>query len=535
MYQEKLPTDETLRALAAAESAIAAYLDTCRRAGISTERLDFLEHARTVETLVRVYNDGHVAPEVYAAALMHDLPGRFYSENSADLRREPALVGLLECLTDPLISDTSRGFILGLLADLPSVERGAEQCRNYKNNPANLQKIMRGEYKGKISAKDSLWETDAKIDSVSSFISNLRDQAVGHSVEAVQIKAAEAIANLQKPAPDDAAALRDVIEAETFYAPLCEVWGLDAMAMSLRSEATKLRYRKMGLQDLLDQAAQLRNEVLKTDIVDGLRRMLGASHIDFDYSPNAVVTDDNIETATYYSGTIVGGSLDGRAIRMRLKSIGSIAKKIRNSPNGVSPSDIFAVTIIADSHEQNAKDFIDVVQKIRSENMYELRAAPSKKFALATQGSEIYMRMMDEECEKAGLDIEFVKETYLDKRGKKRERPKEYHVTKCTGVYKTTEHEAPFEIQFLDVKNRMEARIGEQAHIIFKLIRDSGLKLSEEDKLHIKDVLSETYRRVDNVDKTARKTNSRSQERSAQLIRDLEIYLMTHSLDHTLV
>lgn len=518
----KRPSD-----LLPAEVALCFYHDACKRAGVTKERPDFLDHSRKTSDCIRIYSDGGIAPAVYYAALMHDLPSRFYAGDATDLRRGPAAAALIEFYTNPIVTDRTRRFVFSLLADLPSIERGAELCRDYDENPPELQEVMRGERTGRIAADDPLWRAEAKIGQVSRFIINLRQQAEGHNVEAVQIKAAEAIANLQCPAPDDTALLRDIIEAETFYAPLCEVWGLDAMAMSLRSEATKLRYRKMGMQYLVDKATDLRSEVLQTNIVEDLPRMLGAERIEFEYAPNAATTDPYREVSMYYAGVIVGGPLDGRSIRMRLKSIGSITKKIHKDPEQRLPLDLFAITIIADSHEQNAIDFVDVIQRIESDDAYSLRAAPSKELAMATQGSEEYMQSMQEAANAVGLKLEPVYETYTDCKGKEKRRTKEYHVTKCTGVYETTKHSAPFEIQFLDAKNRKDARISEQAHIIFKLIRDSGLELSPEDKLQIRDVLSATYDRMSHVDKTAKYINKRSEERTAQLLQDLGIFLMT--------
>lgn len=492
------------------EHALEFYVDRVNDEAIK-ERSDFLDHSRRVAEIVHTYADGLVAPATYHAALLHDLVDRFRREDD-DSRRAPAAVALYDYLTNPSTAEIDANFALHLMADMTSIEAGAEKYRGLDYGDVDFLARMHGEDKSAIPDKSQIWAQEIPLID----IDNLSEQAKWHNMEAIIIKAAEEIDNLMNPAPNDTSLLQDIVEAETFYAPLCEVFGLDAMAMKLRTEATKRRYEKLGKHDLLRRATEIQREALESGIEDTLPSLFGSQRIDYDYAPNA--TRGTSEHPVFYSGTIVGGPLDGCEVRMRVKSIGSIIKKIESLKDNLAPLDIFAITVISGNHEESAEAFVHTLKSVETSLQYDFKPAPGKKMAIYAQGSDSYKNAMQTACAEAGFECEVPTGEYG------------YAVARCTGTFTTTKHVTGFEVQFLDAKTRKDARIGMQAHVIFKMIKYSGVDQSELDFAHLVALLEQTNDRRDHVDKSAHNVNKRSTARAEQLVRDIENYFAQESV-----
>ena len=472
------------------------------------ERSDFLEHGNRVVEIVRSYADGLVSPFVYQVALLHDLVDRMMHCGDDDPRFRAAATAIYKYLSE--LTNNEDGyeshigdFISHNLADLTSIENYAEK---YRIEMAHKDETMREFIQNKDSREplgSEMWRYELPYIN----LENLRESALVHNIEAVIIKAAEAIDNLVHPAPNGYALLQDILEAESYYAPLCESMGLDAMAMKLRSEATKRRLEKLGKKDVIDRALQLRKSALESGFQEKLPGILGANAIDYDFSPSVSfnLEDDH---SILMSGTIIGGQFNGAELRLRLKSVGSIAKKIDKDLakhpefGGRDPLDIIGITIISHTDEVSSDRFSQGLQLVDASPEMSLEIAPSKATPAFVQGDKDFIAKFDSPDEHVSLGKEIQE---ID--GKPDPFP--YKVAKFTGRYR---EKVPFEVQFLTAQDRKAARVGMTAHILFKLaeFKERKIKYTEDEAEDLIKQLTDMYERRDHIDKSAKNINKRS-------------------------
>ena len=91
------------------------------------------------------------------------------------------------------------------------------------------------------------------------------------NIESVIIKACELVDNLEHPTSRrESALLQDVLEAESFYAPLCEVLGLEALGSKLLGLAKRIRLEKLNKFASIEQARDMLFNIKTV----GVRRIL---------------------------------------------------------------------------------------------------------------------------------------------------------------------------------------------------------------------------------------------------------------------
>lgn len=494
-------------------SAMIGALDDYHNAA-SRERVDLVEHAQRVNGLVQAYASD-LMPDSYDAIMMHDVVSRFRNSRNQYCHetRQAAANMLLKYFTDPRVPGDKARYVRNVLSDFDEIEVAAGNHRRdlAKDavNAANgsLRKhyqmvvdVISNRYEGEIP--DKIW----KISEARIAPDRMKELLANANIESVIIKACELLDNLQHPVSlRKSALLQDVLEAESFYAPLCEVLGLEALGSALMGQTKLIRLEKLRKFDTINQAKALMSGV----------QMVGADRILRD----AFAANTNPEDSEYDVSQVVGLDYDGKrpanvgefayyvqdgargsdrrvaAGNWRMKSTGSLADKLERYEGGV-PADLYGAMVISKDLQSSTEDFAAFVQSIlarvetpgseqaASENSpkLELNVARGKKSAVYVQGTREYVEAVLNQLRAAGIDESLVQTKIQSEAAIKTDGYKKLEVSKImfalTYDHPYSPHEkitVPVEVQFFTKLERRRSRIGEVAHIIYKYI-DSKLK-----------------------------------------------------------
>ena len=320
------------------------------------------------------------------------------------------------------------------------------------------------------------------------------------------------IDNLTHPNPHrPASALQDIIEAETFYAPLLEQLKLDAMASKLRTESKKLRYTRSGVNAEYEATAIDTLDMIRRNGSEEIIAALFGKHTHEVEFKTIAVSDG--EPTLFGSGTLRNAEFDFRDIHYRAKSIGSHIDKLERF-NGEEILDAFGITVVVGSDENIAEKYVDTVAKLLDNPVVELVAAPSKKKPGYVQGSPTYVGQVESQARKLGI----VEHLQIKP---KENAPDLYSVCKVTlKVTLPCGDIVPVEIQMLTDKDREGARVGLQAHNLYKQYE----RRSEQnvDPLVLVKYLKDISRRRDKIDSEGVLANNGSLARSETLLSTID-------------
>ncbi len=410
------------------------------------ERTDFLEHAGRVSEIVDKFGHNLVPNSLFEIAILHDLPDRLLGDDQSMARRKRAAQALDDRYHLPGMTQESIEYSATILHDLMIIETVAERYRTTLQIDTNA--AIPPEMFLKLGNPDLV---------------GLLDIASNTNMEAVILKAAESLDNLMHPPKSPRALLHDLIEAETVYAPLLEIWGLDAMAARLRSEVCKLQLEMTGGQEYLATANDLHERTVGMGADKALELIFGEYSGDVEYRSTGLSEG---ETSIFVTRELKTNQFDFTKVIHRIKSIGSLAKKIKRQ-DGELPMDVLGVTIVADD-ESMAHDFGALLDSLGDNPSVRLQNAPSKKFPVCVQGSREYL-----DRAKDVLDVYGVTDIDEDERS--------YQVLKVTFmVLGENGVEIPVELQMLTSEDRRNSRVGPAAHILFKQYSDHSMDAPEE-------------------------------------------------------
>ena len=309
------------------------------------------------------------------------------------------------------------------------------------------------------------------------------------NLETILIQSTHTLAQLEENHYKSEACYDAVVRAESMYAPLCEIIGLDGLAMAMRSKASVIRLRNSGRGQFVDEAERLlmtydgnsqNGTPLSRHFVEEiLSEVVGESDHDFVIGNNAK------------HGITVGEGLcqiEGNPAVLRtlwrLKTVGSLAdklareaaeeselkddKKESSAPvdRSTSPLDVTGITLVAEDDAELIRTYVQMVHGELSGQAITPVAAPSRECAFHIRGSKAFVAKIRSELEHQFPDRQELFEYALDTHG--------FHVAKVTGYYEDNEGRVPFEIQALTAEGRRDARIGKSAHIFYKLSRQLG-------------------------------------------------------------
>ena len=470
------------------------------------ERQDFVGHNERVAIYIRAFIGEEIPPEVRAAVLaaahLHDLPDRAVNTHSPRYnveRAEAAKIAQLNFFSDPNLDEKTANYILSLLADTMRVEGMAGQYRKSSVDEATvgarrlspeLKKMVKSRYKGEIPPE--VWGVvEPMMDP-----EHLEGAIRAVDPYAIYIGACEILDNITRPSSErDSAILQDVLEAESFYIPLCEILGYEALAAKLVGRCKKVRLEKQGKTEFINKARAILDDVTDLDTTKLVSSALGMSDINTlpvigEYQYSIEDTDRATEERPSIMGEVIPQSKGATRIKYRIKSEGSLADSIkRGQEQGRDslPMDVLGVTVISRDQRQSAVNFAEFIANnlLQAEvDDRTLQAAPSKQRAIYVQGSFEYVNMVLAELDARGIPRDAYDFKFQDDATRDKYDVDILEVAKAT--YLTSQHnegreiKVPTEVQFITQDERERMRIGDIAHIIYKYLSQISCTRREE-------------------------------------------------------
>ncbi|QHU93673.1 hypothetical protein GWK78_01315 [Candidatus Saccharibacteria bacterium oral taxon 488] len=469
------------------------------------ERKDLVEHAERTMKLAEEFAGLKLPPEAIHAVLLHDVADRFHNRDSQKCtpeRRQAAGLALADVFTNPKIDMTCAqvSYVASLLADLIETEKASGRHRLQVANtiPESIREIITDRYEGSVPAE--AWrqiEPFVDVEQMAEFLDKT-------NIEAVIIKACELLDNMRYPSSSrESAKLQDVLEAESFYAPLCEVMGFDGLAASLRSQAHIIRLKGQGKRKLIEEIREQYETIRQVGVRNLVNTIFGTEKV----KTEAVVgprSEESCPNRSIHIGDFLaknGKKVEGK---YRLKTVGSWAAKVhearQNDKPEYTPMDVLGLTVISDTVADQARDFVAFLQqRIDTTPAFQLKKANSKSSAIYVQGTVDYVNAVRWEMWQHGFDIGRCEFAIQDDESVK-QRGQKYQVSKVTFLmdHPELDNGVPVEVQFVTKAERQRSRTGEVAHIIYKYIRqlERQRSVSDEEKLFIAQTMSRLLKQI---------------------------------------
>ena len=469
------------------------------------ERKDLMAHAERTMKLVEEFAGLKLPPEAIHAVLLHDVVDRFHNRDSQKCtpeRRQAAGLALADVFTNPGTGMTREqgSYVASLIADFIAVEEASGRHRLQVANaiPESIREIITDRYEGSVPAE--AWrqiEPFVDVEQMAEFLDKT-------NIEAVIIKACELLDNMCHPSSSrESAKLQDVLEAESFYAPLCEVMGFDGLAASLRSQAHIIRLKGQGKRKLVEEIREQYETIRQVGVRNLVNTIFGTEEV----KTEAVVgprSEESCPNRSIHIGDFLANNGKKVEGKYRLKTVGSWAAKVhearQNDKLEYTPMDVLGLTVISGTVKDQARDFVEFLQwRIDMNPAFQLKKANSKSSAIYVQGTVDYVNAVRWEMWQHGFDIGRCEFAIQDDESVKQCGQK-YQVSKVTFLMDHPELDkgVPVEVQFVTKAERQRSRTGEVAHIIYKYIRQLERKrsVSDEEKLFIAQTMSRLLKQI---------------------------------------
>ena len=439
------------------------------------EREDFKDHAYRVYKIVKAYTSDDLPPEAASLSLIHDVADRMFNKKSTkynDTWARNATDALYEFMDDENISHDQLKYSACLLADMVEIEQNAAHHRKLMAKIAEEESnddyreaysLIAERYMGKVSP-DQWRVAQPLLD-----LDHMRMGMDKVNIEAFIIKGAEIMDNLQHPSSKrKSAVLQDVLEAESFYAPILEAMGYEAFAAELRSVAKVRRLIGQGKEDLVKSAKETQDRVLQVGVDKIAGKIFGANDGTINY---AIRKDEDSGEYSTHMGEFAADTKYGNMVagNWRIKTVGSLADKLKG---GDGIMDIVGMMVISRDRETTACDFAHFI----ADRLKEFRpvCARSKNRPVYIQGTKEYVDAVEQNLRELGVgsDEYLVK---IDTNEKREQRGYSiYEISKVTFAVDVDDVEVPVEIQFITKDERRRARTGEVSHIAYKYLQSQG-------------------------------------------------------------
>ena len=439
------------------------------------EREDFKDHAYRVYKIVKAYTSDDLPPEAASLSLIHDVADRMFNKKSTkynDTWARSATDALYEFMDDENISHDQLKYSACLLADMVEIEQNAAHHRKLMAKIAEEESnddyreaysLIAERYMGKVSP-DQWRVAQPLLD-----LDHMRMGMDKVNIEAFIIKGAEIMDNLQYPSSKrESAVLQDVLEAESFYAPILEAMGYEAFAAELRSVAKVRRLIGQGKEDLVKSAKETQDRILQVGMDKIADKIFGVNDGTINY---AIRKDEDSGEYSTHMGEFAADTKYGNMVagNWRIKTVGSLADKLKG---GDGIMDIVGMMVISRDRETTACDFAHFI----ADRLKEFRpvCARSKNRPVYIQGTKEYVDAVEQNLRELGVgsDEYLVK---IDTDEKREQRGYSiYEISKVTFAVDVDDVEVPVEIQFITKDERRRARTGEVSHIAYKYLQSQG-------------------------------------------------------------
>lgn len=439
------------------------------------EREDFKDHAYRVYKIVKAYTSDDLPPEAASLSLIHDVADRMFNKKSTkynDTWARNATDALYEFMDDENVSHDQLKYSACLLADMVEIEQNAAHHRKLMAKIAEEESnddyreaysLIAERYMGEVSP-DQWRVAQPLLD-----LDHMRMGMDKVNIEAFIIKGAEIMDNLQYPSSKrESAVLQDVLEAESFYAPILEAMGYEAFAAELRSVAKVRRLIGQGKEDLVKSAKEIQDRVLQVGMDKIADKIFGVNDGTINY---AIRKDEDSGEYSTHMGEFAADTKYGNMVagNWRIKTVGSLADKLKG---GDGIMDIVGMMVISRDRETTACDFAHFI----ADRLKEFRpvCARSKNRPVYIQGTKEYVDAVEQNLRELGVgsDEYLVK---IDTDEKREQRGYSiYEISKVTFAVDVDDVEVPVEIQFITKDERRRARTGEVSHIAYKYLQSQG-------------------------------------------------------------
>ena len=439
------------------------------------EREDFKDHAYRVYKIVKAYTSDDLPPEAASLSLIHDVADRMFNKKSTkynDTWARNATDALYEFMDDENISHDQLKYSACLLADMVEIEQNAAHHRKLMAKIAEEESnddyreaysLVAERYVGKVSP-DQWRVAQPLLD-----LDHMRMGMDKVNIEAFIIKGAEIMDNLQYPSSKrESAVLQDVLEAESFYAPILEAMGYEAFAAELRSVAKVRRLIGQGKEDLVESAKETQDRVLQVGMDKIADKIFGVNDGTINY---AIRKDEDSGEYSTHMGEFAADTKYGNMVagNWRIKTVGSLADKLKG---GDGIMDIVGMMVISRDRETTACDFAHFI----ADRLKEFRpvCARSKNRPVYIQGAKEYVDAVEQNLRELGVGSdEYLVKIDTDEKCEQRGYSI-YEISKVTFAVDIDDVEVPVEIQFITKDERRRARTGEVSHIAYKYLQSQG-------------------------------------------------------------
>ena len=446
------------------------------------EREDFEDHAHRVYKIVKAYTGDDLPPEAASLSLIHDVADRMFNKESTkynDVWARNAAGALYGFMDDENISHDQLKYSACLLADMAEIEQSAAHHRRLMAKIAEeesnedyqeIYPLVAERHMDKVSPKQ--WAIAQPLLD----LDYMRLEMDKVNIEAFIIKGAEIMDNLQHPSSKrKSAVLQDVLEAESFYAPILEAMGYEAFAAELRSVAKVRRLIGQGKEDLVKSAKETQDRVLQVGMDEITGKIFGVNDSAINYAIRK--DEDSGEYSTHMGEFVANTKYENTdtknentvAGNWRIKTVGSLADKLKG---GDGIMDIVGMMVISKDRETIARDFAHFI----ADRLKEFRpvCARGKNRPIYIQGTKEYVNAVEQNLHKLGVDSdEYLVKIDTDEKCEQRGYSI-YEVSKVTFAVDIDDVEIPVEIQFLTKDERHRARIEEISHLIYKYLQSLG-------------------------------------------------------------
>lgn len=439
------------------------------------EREDFKDHAHRVYKIVKAYTGDDLPPEAASLSLIHDVADRMFNKKSTkynDTWARNAADALYGFMDDENISHDQLKYSACLLADMAEIEQSAAHHRRLMAKIAEeesnegyreIYSLVAERHMDKVSPKQ--WAIAQPLLD----LDYMRLEMDKVNIEAFIIKGAEIMDNLQHPSSKrESAVLQDVLEAESFYAPILEAMGYEAFAAELRSVAKIRRLIGQGREDFVENAKEIQDRVLQVGMDKIADKIFGVNDGVINY---AIRKDEDSGEYSTHMGEFAADTEYKNMVagNWRIKTVGSLADKLKG---GDGIMDIVGMMVISRDRETTTRDFAHFI----AYRLKEFRpvCARGKNRPVYIQGTKDYVDIVEQNLRDLGVGSdEYLVKIDTDEKCEKRGYSI-YEVSKVTFAVDIDDVEIPVEIQFLTKDERHRARIEEISHLIYKYLQSLG-------------------------------------------------------------